>query len=327
MVSKPNMKISIHNKLFLLALAIVAGNAILGYAVYKSNQKLVISDYWLHHTQEVIDQSEKIYPVASEIETGYRSFVITNDNSYLAALKNSEKLIFSYTMQLKRLTRDNPVQQHRVDLLNLFLHQLTLFAANAVNIRSNKGLNMAVAYISGQQGSYYTRMVRQLVTNIQQEEGRLLDQRIQTYNSDLIIYHRLSLSVFILMTIFTILLLIITGKYLYQNNEKKQRAAELDTANKVLLFESEEKGKRAAELDIANKELVYQNSEKEKRAGELVIANKELLYQNSEKGKRAGELIVANDELIFQSEEKGKRAAELDIANKELVYQNSEKEK
>ncbi|MGZ3756795.1 MAG: sensor histidine kinase [Mucilaginibacter sp.] len=320
------MKISIHNKLFLLALLIITGNCILGYAVYKSNQKLLVSDYWRHHTQEVINQSGKIYPLANEIETGYRSFVITNDSTYLATLKNSEKLIFSNITQLRRLTRDNRVQLSRVDSLKQFLHQLTLFAANAVHIRNSNGLNAAVAYISGVQGKHYTSEVRRLVANLQHEEGSLLTQRTQTYNNDLTIYHRLSLAVFILMTVFTILLLIITGKYLFQNREKKQRAAELVTANKVLLFENEEKGKRATELDIANKELLYQNSEKEKRAGELVVANEELLFQNVEKENRAAELLIANAELLFQNAEKENRAAELVVANAELLFQNNEKE-
>lgn len=108
---------------------------------------------------------------------------------------------------------------------------------------------------------------------------------------------------------------------------KKDKSAELITANKELVFQNEEKEKRAAELLIANKELAFQDGEKEKRAEELIIANKELVFQNAEKEKRAAELIIANKELLFQNEEKEKRAAELVIANKELAFQNDEKEK
>src|SRR5882762_2892951 len=127
----------------------------------------------------------------------------------------------------------------------------------------------------------------------------------------------------------------------FQNEEKKKRAAELIIANEELVFQNEEKEKRAAELGIANIELAFQNEEKEKRAlekekraEELIIANKELAFQNKEKEKRAAELGIANIELAFQNEEKEKRASEkerraeeLIIANKELAFQNKEKEK
>src|SRR5882762_5740643 len=127
----------------------------------------------------------------------------------------------------------------------------------------------------------------------------------------------------------------------FQNEEKKKRAAELIIANEELVFQNEEKEKRAAELGIANIELAFQNEEKEKRAlekekraEELIIANKELAFQNKEKEKRAAELGIANIELAFQNEEKEKRALEkekraeeLIIANKELAFQNKEKEK
>ncbi|MEO6129812.1 MAG: PAS domain S-box protein, partial [Ferruginibacter sp.] len=109
---------------------------------------------------------------------------------------------------------------------------------------------------------------------------------------------------------------------------KKQNTSEaLKTVKAELVFQNKEKKKRAAELSIAKKELVFQNKEKKKRAAELIIANKELGFQNKEKKNRAAELVIANKELVFQNKEKEKRAAELSIANKELLFQNGQKEK
>ncbi len=116
----------------------------------------------------------------------------------------------------------------------------------------------------------------------------------------------------------------------FQNKEKKSRAAELDIANIELGYQNSEKEKLSAELKIANIELVYENGEKEKRSAELKIANIELVYQNGEKEKRAAELVIANIELSFQNSEKEKRASELSrskIANVALVFQILEKEK
>ena len=106
--------------------------------------------------------------------------------------------------------------------------------------------------------------------------------------------------------------------YVFQNEEKEKRAAELIVANNELVFQNKEKERRAAELIVTNKELALQNGEKEKLAAELIVANTTLAFQNEEKEKRAAELIVANNELAFQNEEKEKRALELVAANQEL---------
>ena len=342
------MKFSIPQKLLFLSLIILAGNLVLGYKVYRSNQKLVTSGSWVQHTEQVIAQSVKIYSTVKDIETSSRGFVITKDSSYMSPFNASGKTALTYIDQLRQLTRDNPAQQIRVDVLDFYVNKLLEFSKKAVSLRSNEKLADAVSYISGQQGKYYTDRIRQTTNEIQQAELVLLKQRKQVDDSNTVVYHRYSITIFILMAIFTVLLLMATGNYLFHNKEKRKREAELVIANKELLFQNEEKEKRAAELIIANEELLFQNNEKEKRAAELVTANKELSYQNDEKGKRAAELLIANKELVVASEEKGRRAdellslnemlsfrnqererraAELVIANKELSFQNSEKEK
>jgi PAS domain S-box-containing protein len=50
---------------------------------------------------------------------------------------------------------------------------------------------------------------------------------------------------------------------------EKERAADIELANKELLFQNKEKGKRADELALVNIELARQNEEKERRAKEL----------------------------------------------------------
>ncbi|MBC7525274.1 MAG: response regulator [Flavobacterium sp.] len=116
------------------------------------------------------------------------------------------------------------------------------------------------------------------------------------------------------------------SKLSFQNQEKNDRAHELEIANKELLYQKNEKQNRADELEIANKELLFQNQEKQNRADELEIANKELVFQNQEKQNRADELGIANIELAHQQSEKQDRADELGIANIELAHQQSEKQ-
>jgi len=321
------MKISVNQKLFLFAFIILTINGILGYAVYKSNQKVLDSEEWVRHTEQVIYQSGNIRSIGKDIEATSKCFVITNDSAYLEPFNTASKTAIVSIRQLKQLIRDNPGQLQRIDSLNFYMHNLLDFSVKIVKLRSMTGPALIIPYASANEGRRYIDRISQIISSVQLEENILLKQRKQTSERSEAEFKQFSVIIFILITVFTILLVIVVGKYLFQSNEKEKRAAELNVANDELSFQNQEKEKRAAELIIANKELVFQHTEKGKRAEELTIANKELSFQNEEKGKRAAELAVANDELSFQSQEKEKRAAELVIANNELLFQNKEKGK
>ncbi|GAC1308929.1 MAG: hypothetical protein NVSMB24_23470 [Mucilaginibacter sp.] len=287
------MKTGILQKFFLLALIILAGNVILGYAVFESNQRLLNSQHWIQHSDQVIYQTGNILSITKDIETASRGFVITNDSAFLEPLNAAQKTAFNNVGQLRHLTLDNPSQQMRIDSLDLYMHKLFNFSFKIIDLRSKLGIAPAIAYTSAKRGKYFTDYIRQISHAIQQEEGRLLKLRQQANRKNIMESKLSSSGMFVSMAVSTVLLLIVIAKYLRQ------------------------KGKRAAELVIANKELLYQNTEKERRADELTIANEELWFQNGEKEKRAAELTIANKELLFQNKEKGKRAAELTIANRE----------
>ncbi|MEP7106957.1 MAG: CHASE3 domain-containing protein [Ferruginibacter sp.] len=291
------MKISFQQKLLIFSFTILACNGLIGFGVYNSNQRLLDAEKGVQQTEQVIYQSGHIFSLAKDIESASRGFVITEDTTYLKPLYAAEKTTFAYIRQLRQLTQDNPVQQQRVDSLRFYIQMRMDFSNQTVMLRINQGLASAIAYISTNQGRQNSDRLRQIINDIQREEDHLLKQREQTNERSLAAFNRFSVFLIILMAVFTILLLLVTGNYLLQNKEKE---------------------KRAAELIIANKELVFQNEEKEKRAEALIIADRELVFQSEEKEKRAAELIIANEELVFQNEEKEKRAEELSIVNKDL---------
>ena len=320
------MKINILQKLIIFSCLVLAGNGVIGYAVYNSSQKRLETEKWVEHTQQIIYQTGNILSLGKDIESSGRGYVITKDSAFLEPLFKAEKSIFTNIEQLRQLTNDIPEQKQQVDSLNFYLKKRLAVSYQVVEIRNKMGLASAITYVSTKQGKHYFDHIRQITSTIQEAENNLLQQRKQVNDHSLNSVNRFSVIMFALMTAFTILLLVVTGKILLQIKEKEMRAAELIIANTELAFQNEEKEKRAAELILANKELAFQNEEKEKRADELILANRELAYQNDEKGKRAAELVIANEELHFQNKEKEKRAAELILANKELVFQDHEKE-
>jgi signal transduction histidine kinase len=244
------IKFSILQKLIIFASIIIAGNAIVGYAVYKNNQKLHDSEKWVEHTQMVISQSENILSLAKDLEIASRSFVITADSEYLKPYRQSGTII-ARVRQLRYLTRDNPTQQNRVDSLNFFVHKYLAFSTQTVDMRSKQGLSPAIARISNKQGTRFTQHIGWIIKTIQQDETSLLKKRKQTNERSIAAFNSLTIVMFILMAAFTFLLLVVTANYLRQNREKEKQAAELMTATKerdVQLVENEKQ-------EVANKEL------------------------------------------------------------------------
>ena len=62
------MKRNISQKLILLSFITLPGVGLIGYADYKTNQKLVSSGQLVQHTQGVIYQSDNLYALSKDIE-------------------------------------------------------------------------------------------------------------------------------------------------------------------------------------------------------------------------------------------------------------------
>jgi signal transduction histidine kinase len=271
------MKRNISQKLILLSFITLPGVGLIGYADYKTNQKLVDSGQWVQQTERVIYQSDNLYSLSKDIEIQTQGCLITNDSASLEP-RIFPKTIFTYIGQLRRLTLDNPSQQQRIDSLTLYMFKYLNFSYQTVELRNNQGLIKAIAFIATKEGLHYTDRINAIIKDIQQEENNVLTQRMQTNERSVSAFKLFSVVMLLLLGAIAVLLLLTAAKFFLQTKEKENRAAE---------------------LVIANQELAFQNREKERRAGELIVANKELIFQNDEKEKRAAELVIAEEQIEF----------------------------
>lgn len=245
------MKVSILQKLIILSAIILVGNVILGYTVYKSKQKLSESDKWVEHTEQILYQSGEILSNGKDIESASRAFVITNDSDYLEPLFMAEKLILDQIATLRSHVQDDPAQQQRVDSLSYYVNKRIDFSIATVELRSKKGLNDVVGLISFKDGKVYSDGMRNAIHAIQKEENQLLQQRILANKSISDSYNKFTTILFILLSAFTILLVIAYGRNMIKEEVKRKQTIELILANKELDFQSHEN-----EIQIAaNKEL------------------------------------------------------------------------
>ncbi len=225
------MKSNILQKLIVLSLIILAGNAFLGYSIFNSMQKIRNSEKWVKQTQQVIYLSSDVLSLSKDIESSARGYVIANDSAFLKPLFKTEKTVFKYITELKQLTKNNSSQLQRIDSLKLFITNRLEFSLRMVEVRNNQGLTAAIAGVSTQEGKYYSDHILQITKSIQREENKLLKERNQINERSVLFFNRLAIIMFLLMTLIMILLLIAIGNIIIKTKDKEKLAAEMIIIN------------------------------------------------------------------------------------------------
>ena len=248
------MNISINKKILIFSSLILVFNVFIGYTFYDSKRKLADTEHLVQHTEDVISRSSGILLLFKDIESAARGFVLTGDSTILNPLYIAEKTIFNSIGQLRKMMLKNPVQQQRLDSISIYVQNRLEFSLHQVKLRSNQGLESAIAYSSTNKGKYFSDHMSLLTNDIQMEEVAVFKRLKNTNERRMAIVNWFSAGMFVLMTVFTLFLLFVTAKYLIQIKEKEKRAEELIIANKELAFQNKEKEKRAAELILKNEE-------------------------------------------------------------------------
>ena len=221
------MKFAFHKQQLLFSSIILFCNVLIVYAVYNSNQKQLNSEYWVRHSEQVIDQSDNILALSIEIETALSGYVISKDSSFLALFPTAPMTASAYINQLKELIKDNPGHKQRVDSLNFYWLKCYDLAKQSVELKRKSGLSPEAAKMSTKLEKQFTDRIHQLTFAIQKEEAKLLKQHELTNKQSIITYKRFSIVIFVFLTIATLLLLFAFRQILIQNKEKEIRAAEL----------------------------------------------------------------------------------------------------
>jgi len=250
------MKISIPQKLVLFSFIILASNGLIGYAVYKSNQSHLDAEKQVEHTEQVIYQLASISSLIKDVIIASRSYVITNDSTYLDQLYNTQKSIFLNIKELRQLTQSDPSQQRRIDSLSFYIHKSLDFSLQTIELRSKQGFKSAIANISTRNGRLYSYHLLQIINSIQQEAIVMLKQRKLADDRIVAELEWFTTVMFILMAAFSFLLLVTNHKNLLQRKEKEKRAAELIIANKELVSQSEHSAHLAAIVESSENAII-----------------------------------------------------------------------
>lgn len=157
--------------LALAVLAIVCLEAYFNLLNYKKAVALV------NHTLKVQNSLESVFSSLKDAETAGRGYLLAGDEQYLEPYYQALKSIDPGLEELRRLTNDNPEQQHRLKSLNSLISAKLAVLQTTIALNQTKGIDAALEVIKTGKGEQLMSAVREQVGEMKTEENGLLSQR------------------------------------------------------------------------------------------------------------------------------------------------------
>jgi PAS domain S-box-containing protein len=132
------------------------------------------SDRWVRHTHEVLENLQNLLAAMETAESGARGFILTGNDSYLESYRSSIASSDQIEANVRNLTVDNPVQQRHFSDLDRIGRQKIERAQRVIDLRKASGLAAAVEVIKAGAGQQFMDDYREVISQMQSEELRLL---------------------------------------------------------------------------------------------------------------------------------------------------------
>jgi len=174
---KYSMHWSIESKVrggFGLALLLLS---IVGGAGYWSTSQSIKTANWVIHSQKVLEELEQILSLMKDAETGQRGYLLTGKANYLEPYDAAKPVINSRIKQLRRLTKDNPHQQQRLNVLEPIVISKLAELNETISLRNNRQYEAALQLVLTNKGKQLMDKARLVVSQMKAEENKLLQQR------------------------------------------------------------------------------------------------------------------------------------------------------
>ena len=159
---------------FAISLLALAG---LGWLSYHTTTRLVTTEKWVAHTQEVISTLEAGRAILADAETSQRGYLLTGEDPFLKDSQKAQTDARLWLVQLHNLIADNPEQQRRLAKLEPLISQRLDLLNNRAKLRQEEGLPVATRAVASREGKGLMDQISEELTEMQDVENRLLSAR------------------------------------------------------------------------------------------------------------------------------------------------------
>jgi PAS domain S-box-containing protein len=243
--------------------AVLAVLLVVGIVSYRSLAASAESERWVQHTHEVLEHLEGALSEITDIETGYRGFALSGEETFLQPSRAKISLVDQEERTLRALTTDNPYQQRQLATLAGLVEQTIRHGDTLVRLRQTGGPEAAAEVIRQGQGERILDEVRTVTGDMEDEEHRLLLER----SADAEWRFRQTKAAIILGSVLGLLIAVVAGRVVQRDYAARGRA----------------EAKYRALLEAAPDAMVVVN-----QGGEIVLLN---LQAEKQFGYRRDELL------------------------------------
>lgn len=149
-----------------------------GLVAYFNVEVLRINNERITHTHGVIVAVDQLLSTTQDAETGQRGFLLTGNPQYLQPYEEAVDAIDERLDTAAALTRDNPVQQARLQQLRRHIEAKMTELETTIHARRAEGAQAAIARMETDHGKREMDAIRAQIDLIRQEEQDLRQQRI-----------------------------------------------------------------------------------------------------------------------------------------------------
>lgn len=282
------MKLTLERQIPLVFGIIILLLAIIIFFAFRSMNSLNEALGWEKRTQELLLQLDETFILMLNAETANRGYMVSRDETLLEPYNEARQNVAENFTKLRRLTGDNPVQAEKISSLEEMISQRLLLFGEIIEARRHKEMEEVRKEFSQRGARELANNVRSLITEIKNDEQKLLAQREENLNKSLDATYAMMFAT----GIGGLLSLGLAAFAIFREIGKRRKAqADLRDANKDL---ERRVDKRTHELSQKNLDL---NEEIEKRK-EYESVREELLSREQTARKDAEVANRLRDEFL-----------------------------
>ena len=132
---------------------------------------------WENHTYDVIDVAQDIELKLLNSETSLRGYLLTQRSSYLDVYNKNVHNILPRVREMQKMTADNPVQQQRIDSLEMYAAEKVKDMELVLQENQTKGREAAVRMVLNDKGKIAKENMLRTNNNAIKAESKLLKLR------------------------------------------------------------------------------------------------------------------------------------------------------
>ncbi|MDB6029489.1 MAG: sensory box protein [Verrucomicrobiales bacterium] len=211
---------------FLIALVLLVT---VGFFSWRNTVILMESQNSVASTHEVLTDLDDLQRQLDAAEAGQRGYLLTGEDSFLLPYRSALTPIKERVLDLRKLTKENPIQQRNLDILEPLIAQRLDILKQRIISRQTDSLGAFQTPQVLHEGEAVMNQIREITNRMESEENRLLQSRNTVARQNF----RNATGIVVVAGFASLLILSLTFTLLVRENLTRQKSEKAFQASEV----------------------------------------------------------------------------------------------